>query len=91
MHKVGIRELNQRTAEVLARVEMGERLEIMRNGKTLGIIEPSHPSPLAALLEEGEFRPACSRLPTFDSTVEFADDSSELDAVTGDRQNQDRW
>jgi antitoxin (DNA-binding transcriptional repressor) of toxin-antitoxin stability system len=91
MRKVGIRELNQRTAEVIARVEMGERVEITRNGTTVGIIEPTHLSPLAALLETGELRPARSLLPTFNSTGEMALDSRGLDAVVADRENPDRW
>jgi prevent-host-death family protein len=91
MGKVGIRELNQRTAEVIARVELGERIEITRNGTTVGIIEPVHPSPLAALLEAGELRPARSPLPTFDSATEFAEDSAGLDALIAEREDRDRW
>ncbi len=91
MRKVGIRELNQRTAEVIARVEMGERVEITRNGTTVGIIEPTRLSPLAALLEAGELRPARSLLPTFDPTGEAALDARGLEAVVADRENPDRW
>ena len=91
MRKVGIRELNQRTAEVIARVEMGERVAITRNGTTVGIIEPTRPSPRAALVEAGELRPARSLLPTFNSTGEATGDARGLDAVVADRENPDRW
>ena len=76
---------------MIARVEMGERVEITRNGTTVGIIEPIHPSPLAALLEAGEFRPPRAPLPTFNSTGETVVDSSGLDAVIADRESPDRW
>ncbi len=91
MRRVAIRELNQRTAEVIARVEMGERVEITRNGTRVAIIEPASPSPLGALLEAGELRPAQGRLPTFSATVEAAHDSRGLDAVIADRGVDHRW
>ena len=41
MRRVPARELNQHTADVLARVERGERVEITRNGKLIAVIEPA--------------------------------------------------
>ncbi len=91
MRKVGIRELNQHTAKVIARVEMGERVEITKNGTTVGIIEPAHPSVLAALLESGELQPARSALPTFSADDKTANDELGLEAVIVDRDNPNRW
>jgi len=48
-----VRELNQHTAEVMARVEMGERVEITRKGIPVAIIEPAQPHPLGLLIESG--------------------------------------
>jgi hypothetical protein len=70
---------------------MGERVAITRNGTTVGIIEPTHLSPLAALVEAGELRPARSLLPTFNSTGEADVDARGLDAVVAGRENPDRW
>jgi prevent-host-death family protein len=39
--EVPIRELNQRTAQVLARVERGETVEITRHGRVIGRIVPA--------------------------------------------------
>lgn len=64
MHQVPVRKLNQHTADVLARVEMGERVEITRNGVRIAIIEPAQPNPLSELIETGEFCPAKRRPPT---------------------------
>jgi len=91
MRKVPIRELNQRTAEVIARVESGERVEVTRNGCRVAIIEPAEPSPLGALLESGELRPARRRLPTFSGFVGSAQDSDGLQAVIEDRGDDGRW
>ena len=91
MRKVPIRELNQRTAEVIARVESGERVEVTRNGSRVAIIVPADPSPLGALLESGELRPARRRLPTFSASVESVQDSDGLQAVIEDRGDDGRW
>jgi prevent-host-death family protein len=56
MRQVPIRELNQHTAEVLARVELGERLEITRAGVRIAVLEPAEPNPLGVLIESGERR-----------------------------------
>ena len=91
MRKVGIRGLNQHTAKVIARVEMGERVEITKNGTTVGIIEPAHPSVLAALKESGELQPARSALPTFSADDKMANDELGLEALIADRENPNRY
>ncbi|MHB1534875.1 MAG: type II toxin-antitoxin system Phd/YefM family antitoxin [Acidimicrobiales bacterium] len=91
MRQVPIRELNQHTADVLARVEMGERVEITRNGKRVAILEPARPDPLASLIDSGEFRPATGPLVLLSTSEVAAENSSGLDAVVEDRYGHDRW
>jgi prevent-host-death family protein len=91
MRQVPIRELNQHTADVMERVEMGERVEITRNGALVAIIEPAQPHPLGILVESGELNPARGPLPTFSGDVEANSDSSGLDAVLEDRYGDGRW
>ena len=88
---MAIRELNQHTADVIARVEAGERIEITRNGTRVAIIEPATPHPLGALLESGELRPARGPIPVFSPAVETTSDSAGLEAVLEDRYGADRW
>lgn len=91
MRQIRVRELNQHTAEVLARVEMGERVEITRNGTPVAIMEPVQPDPLSGLLESGELRPARGRLPLLPASEPPAADSAGLQAVLEDRYGQGRW
>jgi prevent-host-death family protein len=91
MRQVPLRELNQHTAEVMARVEMGERVEITRNGTRVAIIEPAQPHPLGLLIESGDLSPARGPLPTFSAEDETASDSAGLDAVLEDRYGDGRW
>ncbi|MHB2028423.1 MAG: type II toxin-antitoxin system Phd/YefM family antitoxin [Acidimicrobiales bacterium] len=91
MRRVPIRELNQHTAEVMARVEMGERVEVTRNGTRVAIIEPAEPHPLGPLIESGELNPARGPLPKFSNAIEGASDSAGLDAVLADRYGDGRW
>jgi prevent-host-death family protein len=95
MRQVPVRELNQHTADVLARVERGERIEVTRNGVRVAIIEPAQPNLLSALIESGELRPAQSPLPLFstddDADDDPATDSAGLAAVLADRYDSKRW
>ena len=50
MRQIPVRELNQRTAAVLARVEIGERVETTRFGVPVAIIEPARPNLLRCSL-----------------------------------------
>jgi prevent-host-death family protein len=64
MEQVPIRELNQDTAGVLARVEHGESLEITNRGKPIARIIPvSAPSELDDLIAAGRVTPATNRGP----------------------------
>jgi prevent-host-death family protein len=91
MRQVAVRELNQHTADVLAYVEMGERVEITRNGKRVAIIEPAQPHPLGTLIETGELRPPRSQLPLWPTSEVVAESSAGLDAVLEDRYGPGRW
>lgn len=91
MRQVPVRELNQHTADVLARVERGERVEITRNGVRIAILEPAHPNPLSELIASGEVRPARGGLPLLPPGAGAVADSAGLDAVLEDRYGSDRW
>ncbi|HWG74056.1 MAG TPA: type II toxin-antitoxin system prevent-host-death family antitoxin [Acidimicrobiales bacterium] len=91
MRQIPVRELNQHTADVLARVEMGERVEITRNGTPVAIIEPAQPDPLSGLIESGELRPAQGPLPLLSGSEVTASDSAGSDAVLEDRYGEGRW
>lgn len=88
--QVPVRDLSQQTADVLARVERGERIEVTRNGVTVAITEPARPNPLSELIEAGEFHPAQSSLPLFSPDDKAATDSAGLDAVLDDRRTGER-
>jgi hypothetical protein len=46
MRQVPVRELNQRTADLHARVELGERVEVTSDGVRVAISEPAQPNAL---------------------------------------------
>ena len=91
MRQVPVRELNQHTADVLARVEMGERVEIIRNGTPVAIIEPVQPNALRRLIESGELRPARGPLPLLSEGEVSASDSDGVDAILDERYGEGRW
>ena len=91
MRQVPVRELNQRTADVLARVEMGERVEITRNGIPVAIIEPARPNPLSGLIETGELRLAQGALPLWSQSEVTDLAAAGLAAVLEDRYGESRW
>ena len=91
MRQIPVRELNQHTADVLARVEMGERVEISRNGVPVAIIEPAAADPISALIESGELRPARDALPSFSESEVSASDFPGLVAILEDRDGEGHW
>lgn len=58
MSEVGIRELNQNTAGVLARVKHGEEIDITERGAVVARLVPTQPSPVADLITSGKLHPA---------------------------------
>ncbi len=91
MRQIPIRELNQHTADVVARVETGERVQITRNGTPVAIIQPAQPDPLGTLIESGQLRPASGLLPLFCESEPTSSDSAGLDAILQDRYGDGRW
>jgi prevent-host-death family protein len=77
VERVAVRELNQDTAGVLARVQRGEALEITSNGRPIARLLPIAPHPLAGLVDAGLVRPARR---TLDLEVAAAD----VAAASGD-------
>ncbi len=95
MGHVPVRELNRHTANVIARVEAGEQIEVIRNGTTVAVIAPASPHPLAALVNSGELR----RAPNRGDRVQLLQiiiaggpyvGSAGLDAILEDRYGGDR-
>jgi prevent-host-death family protein len=58
MSEVPVRELNQNTAGVLARVKRGERIEITERGVVIARLMPAQHNPLAEMISTGRLRPA---------------------------------
>lgn len=90
MRQVPIRELNQHTAEVMARAEMGERGDHPQRDPgchhRAGTAASSGPPDRV-----GELSPARGPLPTFSGALETASDSAGLDAVLENRYGDGRW
>jgi prevent-host-death family protein len=58
MPEVPVRELNQDTAGVLARVKRGEHVDITERGTVVARIVPAQPSPFGVLISSGKLHPA---------------------------------
>lgn len=58
MSEVPVRELNQNTAGVLARVKLGEHIDITERGAVVARLVPAEENPMAALINTGKLRPA---------------------------------
>ncbi|MBO0875937.1 MAG: type II toxin-antitoxin system prevent-host-death family antitoxin [Pseudonocardia sp.] len=56
--EVPVRELNQNTAGVLARVKRGEQIDITERGAVIARLIPAQVNPLAELIASGKLRPA---------------------------------
>ncbi|UVO13469.1 type II toxin-antitoxin system prevent-host-death family antitoxin [Mycobacterium sp. SVM_VP21] len=58
MSEVPVRELNQNTSGVLARVKRGEQLEITERGTVIARLVPATEDPLTEMIRSGRLRPA---------------------------------
>jgi prevent-host-death family protein len=58
MSEVPVRELNQNTAGVLARVKRGEAIDVTERGAVIARLVPAEAHPLAELMGTGRLRPA---------------------------------
>jgi prevent-host-death family protein len=77
VRQVPVRELNQDTAGVLARVQRGEEIEVTSNGRPIALILPVRPHPLSGLVAAGLVHPARRSL---DLTVS----PDDVDSAAGD-------
>ncbi len=57
MSEVPVRELNQDTAGVLARVKRGEEIDITERGTVIARLVPAQSHPVADLIAFGKLRP----------------------------------
>jgi prevent-host-death family protein len=58
MSEAPVRELNQNTAGVLARVKRGEQIDITERGVVVARLVPSQENPLAEMISAGRLHPA---------------------------------
>lgn len=63
MSEVPVRELNQNTAGVLARVKRGEHIEITERGAVVARLVPAEENPLAEMISSRRLHPATLRGP----------------------------
>ncbi|MGH3975547.1 MAG: type II toxin-antitoxin system Phd/YefM family antitoxin [Pseudonocardiaceae bacterium] len=79
MSEVPVRELNQNTAGVLARVKHGEEIDITERGVVIARLMPAQPRPLADLIASGKLRP-----PTVQGPVPRATGPIRIDHEAGE-------
>lgn len=58
VRNVPVRELNQNTAGVLARVKRGEQIDITERGVVIARIVPASETPLSEMVSSGKLHPA---------------------------------
>lgn len=63
MSEVGIRELNQDTSGVLARVKHGDTIDVTERGTVIARLVPAQPGPMSDLIASGALRPATAKGP----------------------------
>lgn len=61
MTEVPVRELNQDTAGVMARVKRGEEIDVTERGVVIARLVPAQPHPLGDLIASGVLHPPTSR------------------------------
>lgn len=79
MSEVPVRELNQNTAGVLARVKRGEEIDITERGRVIARLVPAQTHPLADLITSGKLRP-----PTVHGPVPRPSGPVRIDNEAGD-------
>ncbi len=90
MERIPIRQLNQDTAGVLARVERGETVEITNRGRLVARIVPAGGGELDDLVAAGRIVPAtiAGPFPVPEGPVEAGPDAGELLTALRD---DERW
>jgi prevent-host-death family protein len=90
MERIPVRELNQDTAGVLARVERGETVEITRHGKVIGRIVPAATGELDDWISRGRVVPATVAGP-IPMPAQPAAPGSEAGRLLRDLRDEERW
>jgi prevent-host-death family protein len=90
VEQVPVRELNQDTAGVLARVERGETIEITRHGRVIGRIVPAVTSELDDWIAQGRVVPATVPRP-IPMPAQPAIAGSEAGQLLRDLRDEERW
>lgn len=85
-----MRELNQNTAGVLARVKDGEPIDITERGTVIARIVPAREHPLADLIRSGKLIPATTFGPTPRPTGALHTDQ-EAGALVRDMRDAERY
>ena len=90
MEQIPIRNLNQDTAGVLARVERGEVVEITNRGRLIARIVPVSDDPLADLIADGTLTPPTISAPFLLPKVP-AETGSEAGELISKLRDEERW
>jgi prevent-host-death family protein len=77
------RELNQRTAQVLARVEAGETITVTKNGRPIAVLRPYGTQDPAAYAFRTDPMGVDDAVPTFSGGPDFSERVSDLLAGFG--------
>jgi prevent-host-death family protein len=93
--RIAVRELNQHTAQCLARVKQGETLVVTEHGQVIALLSPPQPTGIArldALIAEGRARPALGdRAAVLSGPSPYAAPAGEASAALGrDRRSSRR-
>lgn len=89
--QIGQRELRNDNAEIMRRVERGERFTVTRNGKPVADLIPHQPSGPAEPLTLGELQRAFVHLPPVDRDRWEADRRTDDDVFGPDDPADDPW
>lgn len=90
MEQVPVRELNQDTAGVLAKVQSGQTVEITSRGKAIARIVPVYDGPLADLVAAGRVIPATNHAP-FTMPPGPIDETRSASAALIAMREEERW
>jgi prevent-host-death family protein len=77
------RELNQQTAQVLARVEAGETVTVTKNGQPIAVLRPYGPEDPTVYPFRTDPMGAEEAAPTFSGDADFSEQVDELLAGFG--------
>ena len=86
MEKIGLKELNQQTSKVVARVRNGERLMVTDHGRNIAMIVPVNSESIyETMLGAGQIRPANARVPLRVARVSLTETTEQLRDEDSDR------